>query len=32
MKKFLLGREVCTKTWLERAGEGMRRRIAATKQ
>lgn len=32
MKKFLLGREVCTKVWLERAGEGMRRRIAATKQ
>jgi TPP-dependent pyruvate/acetoin dehydrogenase alpha subunit len=32
MKKFLLGRDVCTKAWLERAGEGMRRRIAATKQ
>jgi acetoin:2,6-dichlorophenolindophenol oxidoreductase subunit alpha len=32
MKKFLLGRRVCTKAWLERAGEGMRRRIAATKQ
>jgi acetoin:2,6-dichlorophenolindophenol oxidoreductase subunit alpha len=32
MKKFLLGREVCTKAWLERTGEGMRRRIAATKQ
>ena len=32
MKKFLLGREVCTKAWLERADEGMRRRIAAAKQ
>jgi TPP-dependent pyruvate/acetoin dehydrogenase alpha subunit len=29
MKEFLLGRKVCTKAWLERAGEGLRRRIAA---
>jgi TPP-dependent pyruvate/acetoin dehydrogenase alpha subunit len=28
MAKFLLGRKVCTKAWLERAGEGLRRRIA----
>jgi acetoin:2,6-dichlorophenolindophenol oxidoreductase subunit alpha len=29
MKKFLLGRKVCTKTWLKEAGDGLRRRIAA---
>jgi acetoin:2,6-dichlorophenolindophenol oxidoreductase subunit alpha len=28
MKEFLLGRKVCTKAWLERAGEGLRRRLA----
>jgi TPP-dependent pyruvate/acetoin dehydrogenase alpha subunit len=32
MAKFLLGRKVCTKAWLESAGEGLRRRIAAAKQ
>jgi TPP-dependent pyruvate/acetoin dehydrogenase alpha subunit len=32
MAKFLLGRRVCTKAWLESAGEGLRRRIAAVKQ
>jgi TPP-dependent pyruvate/acetoin dehydrogenase alpha subunit len=32
MKEFLLGRKVCTKAWLERAGEGLRRRIAAARQ
>jgi acetoin:2,6-dichlorophenolindophenol oxidoreductase subunit alpha len=32
MTKFLLGRKVCTKAWLEGAGEGLRRRIAAVKQ
>jgi len=32
MEKFLLGRKVCSKAWLERAGDGMRRRIAASKQ
>ena len=32
MKEFLLGRKVCTKAWLESAGEGLRRRIAATRQ
>jgi TPP-dependent pyruvate/acetoin dehydrogenase alpha subunit len=32
MAKFLLGRKVCTKAWLENAGEGLRRRIAAAKQ
>jgi TPP-dependent pyruvate/acetoin dehydrogenase alpha subunit len=32
MKEFLLGRKVCSKAWLERAGEGLRRRIAATRQ
>jgi TPP-dependent pyruvate/acetoin dehydrogenase alpha subunit len=31
MAKFLLDRKVCTKTWLESAGEGLRRRIAAPK-
>jgi TPP-dependent pyruvate/acetoin dehydrogenase alpha subunit len=32
MKEFLLGRNVCTKAWLERAGEGLRRRLAAARQ
>jgi TPP-dependent pyruvate/acetoin dehydrogenase alpha subunit len=32
MKEFLLGRKVCTKAWLERAGEGLRRRMAAARQ
>jgi TPP-dependent pyruvate/acetoin dehydrogenase alpha subunit len=32
MKKFLLGRRVCTKAWLQRAGEGLGRRIAAARQ
>jgi acetoin:2,6-dichlorophenolindophenol oxidoreductase subunit alpha len=32
MAKFLLGRKVCTKAWLESAGERLRRRIAAVKQ
>jgi acetoin:2,6-dichlorophenolindophenol oxidoreductase subunit alpha len=32
MKGFLLGRKVCTKAWLERAGDGLRRRIAAAEQ
>ena len=32
MREFLLGRKVCTKTWLERAGDGLRRRIAAARQ
>jgi len=32
MKKFLLGRRVCTKAWLERAGDGVRRRIVAARQ
>jgi len=32
MKEFLVGRKVCTKAWLERAGEGLRRRIAAARQ
>jgi TPP-dependent pyruvate/acetoin dehydrogenase alpha subunit len=32
MKEFLLGRKVCTKAWLERAGDGLRRRITAAKQ
>lgn len=30
MKEFLLGRKVSTEAWLERAGEGLRRKIAAT--
>ena len=29
MKEFLLGRKVCTKAWLERAHDGLRRRIAS---
>jgi TPP-dependent pyruvate/acetoin dehydrogenase alpha subunit len=32
MERFLLGRKVCSKAWLERAGDGMRRRIAAANQ
>jgi TPP-dependent pyruvate/acetoin dehydrogenase alpha subunit len=32
MKKFLIGRKVCTKAWLERAGNGLRRRFAAGRQ
>ena len=32
MKEFLLSRKVCTKAWLERAGEGLRRRMAAARQ
>jgi TPP-dependent pyruvate/acetoin dehydrogenase alpha subunit len=32
MKEFLLGRKVCTKAWLEHAGDGVRRRIAAARQ
>jgi acetoin:2,6-dichlorophenolindophenol oxidoreductase subunit alpha len=28
MKSFLLGRKVCTKAWLERAGERLRKRIS----
>ncbi|HWW96820.1 MAG TPA: thiamine pyrophosphate-dependent enzyme [Edaphobacter sp.] len=31
MEEFLLGRKVCTKAWLERAGERLRRRIAAAR-
>jgi TPP-dependent pyruvate/acetoin dehydrogenase alpha subunit len=31
MKEFLLGRKVCTKAWLERAGDGLRRRITAAR-
>jgi TPP-dependent pyruvate/acetoin dehydrogenase alpha subunit len=29
MKKFLLGRKVCTEAWLKGAGDGLRRRIRA---
>jgi TPP-dependent pyruvate/acetoin dehydrogenase alpha subunit len=32
MKGFLLGRKVCSEAWLERAHDGMRRRIAAAGQ
>jgi len=32
MERFLLGRKVCSKAWLERAGDEVRRRIAAAKQ
>jgi TPP-dependent pyruvate/acetoin dehydrogenase alpha subunit len=32
MKEFLLGRKVCTEVWVERAGEGLRRRIASARQ
>jgi TPP-dependent pyruvate/acetoin dehydrogenase alpha subunit len=31
MKEFLLGRKVCTKAWLERAGDRLRRRITAAR-
>jgi hypothetical protein len=31
MKKFLLGRKVCTEAWLKGAGDNLRRRIAAAK-
>jgi TPP-dependent pyruvate/acetoin dehydrogenase alpha subunit len=31
MKEFLLGRKVCSKAWLERAGDGLRRRIGAAR-
>ena len=31
MEEFLLGRRVCTKAWLERGGERLRRRIAAAR-
>ena len=30
MKKFLLGRKVCTAAWLKGAGDGLRQRIKAT--
>jgi len=30
MRGFLLGRKVCTKAWLERAGERLRNRISST--
>jgi acetoin:2,6-dichlorophenolindophenol oxidoreductase subunit alpha len=30
MKEFLLHRQVCTETWLGRAGDGLRRKIAQT--
>jgi TPP-dependent pyruvate/acetoin dehydrogenase alpha subunit len=32
MERFLLGRKLCSKAWLERAGDAMRRRIAAANQ
>ena len=32
MKEFLLGRKICSKAWLERAGDRLRRRIGAAKQ
>jgi TPP-dependent pyruvate/acetoin dehydrogenase alpha subunit len=32
MKDFLLGRKVCSKAWLERAGDRLRRRIRAARQ
>jgi acetoin:2,6-dichlorophenolindophenol oxidoreductase subunit alpha len=31
MEQFLLRRKVCSKAWLERAGDGLRRRIAAAR-
>jgi TPP-dependent pyruvate/acetoin dehydrogenase alpha subunit len=31
MRSFLLGRRVCTEQWLDRAGDGLRRRLAAKK-
>jgi acetoin:2,6-dichlorophenolindophenol oxidoreductase subunit alpha len=32
MRRFLLGRRICTQVWLKGAGDGLRRRIAATRQ
>jgi TPP-dependent pyruvate/acetoin dehydrogenase alpha subunit len=32
MRRFLLGRRVCTQAWLKGAGDGLRRRIAAVRQ
>jgi TPP-dependent pyruvate/acetoin dehydrogenase alpha subunit len=32
MKEFLLGRKVCTKAWLERAADGVRRRITSARK
>jgi acetoin:2,6-dichlorophenolindophenol oxidoreductase subunit alpha len=32
MKEFLLGRKVCSKAWLERAGSGLRRRVALARR
>jgi acetoin:2,6-dichlorophenolindophenol oxidoreductase subunit alpha len=32
IKEFLLGRRVCSKSWLEGAGNGLRRRIAARRK
>jgi acetoin:2,6-dichlorophenolindophenol oxidoreductase subunit alpha len=32
MGRFLLGRRICTQAWLKGAADGLRRRIAATKQ
>jgi acetoin:2,6-dichlorophenolindophenol oxidoreductase subunit alpha len=32
MKEFLLGRKVCSKAWLERAGGGLRRRVALARR
>ena len=29
MKKFLLGRKICTEAWVKGAGDGLRRRLAA---
>jgi TPP-dependent pyruvate/acetoin dehydrogenase alpha subunit len=31
MERFLLGRKICTQAWLKGAGDGLRRRIAATR-
>ncbi|MGH9596860.1 MAG: thiamine pyrophosphate-dependent enzyme [Edaphobacter sp.] len=32
MEQFLLGRKICSQAWLNDAGDGLRRRIAAAKQ
>ncbi|MEO6804961.1 MAG: thiamine pyrophosphate-dependent enzyme [Edaphobacter sp.] len=32
MERFLLGRKICSQAWLNGAGDGLRRRIAAAKQ
>jgi TPP-dependent pyruvate/acetoin dehydrogenase alpha subunit len=32
MKSFLLGRKICTKAWLERAGERVSKRISSTER